>query len=96
MIRVEAGAFVTFIAANGARYVRIINLSMKAAASQMSETEKRFDYVEHALVGLRSVTYYGNVRERRKGWKHRETDPVRQPSARGLVREQHSLRSSWS
>jgi hypothetical protein len=46
MVRVEAGAFITFIAANGAGYVRIVKPSMKTDASLMSETEKRFDYVE--------------------------------------------------
>jgi hypothetical protein len=35
---------------------------MKAAASLMGETEKRFDYAEHVLTGLKSVTYYGSAR----------------------------------
>jgi hypothetical protein len=32
------------------------------AASLMSPTEKQFDYVEHLLFGLRSITYYGTTR----------------------------------
>ena len=57
--RVESGAFVTFVAVNGSGYVRIIKPEMKKAASLMSETEDLYDYVEHLLIGLRSVTYYG-------------------------------------
>ena len=59
MVRVDSGGFVTYVAANGAGYVRVVKPEAKAAAAQMSGTEERFDYVEHALVGLRSVTYYG-------------------------------------
>ncbi len=56
---VQSGAFVTFVATNGSGYVRIIPSNLKEAASLMDETEKKYDYVEHMLIGLRSVTYYG-------------------------------------
>lgn len=59
--RVESGAFITFIALNGSGYVRLIKPEMKEAASLMSETEQKFDYVEHVNIGLRSVTYYGRA-----------------------------------
>jgi len=59
MVRVDSGAFITYVAANGAGYVRVVKPDAKAAAAVMSGTEERFDYVEHALIGLRSVTYYG-------------------------------------
>lgn len=59
MVRRESGAFVTFIAINGSGYVRIILPNMKEATSLMEKTEDIFDYVEHLLIGLRSVTYYG-------------------------------------
>lgn len=62
MVRLERGAFITYVAVNGAGYVRVISPSFKAAASQMSPTEERFDYVEHALIGLRSVTYWGKAK----------------------------------
>lgn len=58
----EIGAFITFLAADGSGYVRIIKPALKGAASQMSPTEKTFDYVEHLLMGLRSITYYGTSR----------------------------------
>jgi len=59
LVRIVSGGFVTFLAVDGAGYVRIIVPEMKEAVSLMSGTEKRFDYVEHLLLGLRSVTYYG-------------------------------------
>ena len=62
MVRVVSGAFVTYIALNGSGYVRVIGKNLKDTASLMSPTEESFDYVEHILIGLRSVTYYGNSR----------------------------------
>ena len=56
MVQVEGSAFVTYIALNGSGYVRVVKPDTKAAASLMSPTEERFDYVEHAVLGLRSVT----------------------------------------
>ena len=55
------GAFITFVAVDGAGYVRVITQEGKSAAAQLSPAEQKFDYVEHVLVGLRSVTYYGNA-----------------------------------
>ncbi len=59
LVRIESGAFITFLAINGSGYVRVLKESHKDAASLMSVTEKQFDYAEHLLIGLRSVTYYG-------------------------------------
>jgi hypothetical protein len=59
LVEIDSGAFITYVAANGAGYIRVLKQSSKAVASEMSATEARFDYVEHALVGLRSITYYG-------------------------------------
>lgn len=56
---ISAGAFITFFALNGSGYIRIVNPEMKEAASIMGGTEKEFDYVEHLLIGLKSITYYG-------------------------------------
>lgn len=61
MLKRDAGAFVTFIAVDGAGYVRIIKPDFKeAVVIAMTQTEKKFDYVEHLTTGLRSVIYYGN------------------------------------
>ncbi len=56
---IDSGGFFTFIAMSGSGYIRVIKGDFKQAASQISETEKDFDYVEHLVLGLRSVTYYG-------------------------------------
>lgn len=61
MLKIDAGAFVTFIAVDGAGYVRIIKTGFKeAVVMAMTQTEKKFDYVEHLTTGLRSITYFGN------------------------------------
>ncbi len=62
MVRLERGAFITYLAVNGSGYVRVIAPDMKQAAALMGETEAKFDYVEHLLIGLKSVTYYGSLR----------------------------------
>jgi hypothetical protein len=59
LVRTESGAFITFVAVNGSGYVRFINPKMKQAAALMSETEAKYDYVEHLVIGLGSVTYWG-------------------------------------
>lgn len=62
MTQIQSGAFVTFVAMSGAGYVRIIPPDLKEAASLMDKTEKKYDYVEHMLIGLKSVAYYGKSR----------------------------------
>jgi hypothetical protein len=63
MNRSTSGAFVTFIAKNGSGYVRFILPDSKNAASLMGNTETEFDYVEHLLIGLKSVSYYGRAKK---------------------------------
>ena len=58
---VKSSGFITFYAIDGSGYVRMTAPGMKEVVSAMSETESEFDYVEHLLIGLRSVTYYGVV-----------------------------------
>jgi hypothetical protein len=60
LVKIDTGgAFLIFLAADGSGYIRVIKKDLKEAASLMSATERTFDYVEHLLLGLRSVTYYG-------------------------------------
>lgn len=59
LVAVQSGAFTTFTATNGSGYVRVLDPQMKQAATLMGGPESKYDYVEHLLVGLRSVTYYG-------------------------------------
>lgn len=63
LIPISIGAFITFWAANGSGYVRIVKPGMKGTVremgSLMGDPEEKYDYVEHLLLGLKSVTYYG-------------------------------------
>ncbi len=59
LVPLSSGAYITFLAMNGSGYVRIIQPGMKEIVAQMDVTEKEYDYVEHLLIGLKSVTYYG-------------------------------------
>jgi hypothetical protein len=54
-----SGAFTTYVAIDGSGYVRVIIPGAKGPAAMMSPTEEKFDYAEHLILGLRSVTYYG-------------------------------------
>ena len=61
LVAIDAGAFVTYFAVNGSGYVRVIKPEMKGAASLLGGPEAQYDYVEHLLQGLRSITYYGTL-----------------------------------
>jgi hypothetical protein len=63
LFRVDAGAFITYIAVNGSGYVKAVKPDLKEAAALMSDAEARYDYAEHLTIGLRSITYYGSTRE---------------------------------
>jgi hypothetical protein len=63
LVLIEGVAFITFIAADGSGYIRVTMPNRKKAAAVTGGTEAEFDYVEHLLIGLRSVTYYGKARE---------------------------------
>jgi len=62
LVAFSSGAFTTYVALDGSGFVRVVDPASKASASLMSPTEAKFEYVEHLLVGLRSVTYYGTAR----------------------------------
>jgi hypothetical protein len=63
LIPIESGTFITYLAANGSGYVRIIKPELKGEVKKfgaaVGDPEGTFDYVEHLLLGLKSVTYYG-------------------------------------
>ena len=60
---IASGAFITYWAINGSGYVRLVRPEMKGELRKLGavagDPEKKFDYVEHLLLGLKSVTYYG-------------------------------------
>jgi len=57
LISVQSGIYTTFIAVNGAGYVRIIDPEMKKIA--FKEGDQPYDYMEHLLLGLSTISYYG-------------------------------------
>jgi hypothetical protein len=62
LIPIASGAFITYWAVNATGYVRVVNPEMKELVKQTAvpgDPEEKFDYVEHLLLGLKSVTYYG-------------------------------------
>ncbi len=63
LMPVSSGAFITYLAVNGSGYVRVIKPEMIAEVRQLGamagDPEGQYDYVEHLLIGLKSVTYYG-------------------------------------
>ncbi|MBU0573842.1 MAG: hypothetical protein KKH83_05145 [Candidatus Margulisbacteria bacterium] len=59
LIPIKSGAFITLIATNGSGYIRIIPKAYKELTAITEYAEAEFDYVEHLLIGLSSVTYYG-------------------------------------
>ena len=60
LVKIDTGgAFIIYVAVDGSGYIRQIKPNFKNAASLMSSTEKSFDYIEHLLLGLRTITYYG-------------------------------------
>jgi hypothetical protein len=61
LVQVTSGAFITYLAVDGAGFIRTIDPSSRTAAALLSDTESTFEYVEHLNLGLRSVTYYGKM-----------------------------------
>ncbi|MFH1931710.1 MAG: hypothetical protein ABIN18_09010 [Pseudomonadota bacterium] len=66
LIPISSGAFITYWAVNGSGYVRIVKPEMKKEIKQLGavagDPEEKFDYVEHLLLGLKSITYYGRMK----------------------------------
>lgn len=63
LISMSSGAFITYWAVNGSGYVRVVKPEMKKEVKLIGalakDPEGQYDYVEHLLLGLKSVTYYG-------------------------------------
>ena len=66
LLPIASGAFITYWAANGSGYVRVTKPEMRAELKRMApvagDPDAKFDYVEHLLLGLKSVTYYGTAK----------------------------------
>jgi hypothetical protein len=66
LLPTTSGAFITYWAINGSGYVRTTKPEMRTEVRKMGvalrDPEARFDYVEHLLLGLKSITYYGTAK----------------------------------
>lgn len=60
LIPTQSGIYTTFIATTGAGYVRIIDPEMKKKI--FKEGGQPYDYLEHLLLGLSTISYYGTSR----------------------------------
>lgn len=64
LIKIDSGAFTTYIAENGSGYIRIskpgLRELIKNSATHTNDPEAHFNYVEHLLIELKSITYWGN------------------------------------
>jgi hypothetical protein len=58
LVRIQSGAFVTYIATDGSGFIRVILPDLKEAASMMSKTEEKYDYVESMYIGISLLTYF--------------------------------------
>lgn len=61
LLKLEGGAYVTYVAITGAGYVRVLSPSIRKAlaATAAEQREKKFVYMEHMVNQLGSVTYFG-------------------------------------
>ncbi len=57
LIPLQSGIYTTFIATNGAGYIRIIGAEAKKVL--FKKGEQPYDYMEHLLLGLSTISYYG-------------------------------------
>jgi hypothetical protein len=61
MVKQESGSYVTYTAASGAGYVRVLGPALRAATHQLpaEQRAREFIYTEHMLHQLGSITYFG-------------------------------------
>lgn len=53
----RSGIYTIFVAVNGSGYIRIIGPEMKKIIFKKGEIP--YDYMEHLLLGLSTISYYG-------------------------------------
>ena len=61
LIKRESGAYITYVAANGAGYVRVLIPAMRKLndSTPGNQRTKEFMYMEHMVNQMGSITYYG-------------------------------------
>ena len=63
--RFEHGSFVTFVAMDGSGYVRLLDPDARSIFDGLNRTDGDYDYVEHFILGMTTVTYFGYRRDQR-------------------------------
>jgi len=56
--KIEAANFITYLALDGSGYIRIGNEEWKSKM-RMKYPKYNFDYMEHMVIGLGSLSYFG-------------------------------------
>ena len=59
--KVVGGAYITFKRLNRPDYVRIVDPNMKKGTAIVDEAASKYDYVEHIVTHMTTVTYYGQM-----------------------------------
>ena len=61
LVRTQSGVYVTYLAANGSGYIRVLNDAMREMYTLLTDDEKQnnYLYMEHLIHRLGSITYYG-------------------------------------
>jgi hypothetical protein len=59
LIPAQSGIYTTYMAINGSGYIRIIDPEAKKAL--FKDEELPYNYMEHLLLGLSTITYYGET-----------------------------------
>lgn len=61
LVPTHSGIYITFIAVNGAGYIRVLNDAMREMYNLLPEEEKQkiYLYLEHLVHQMGSITYYG-------------------------------------
>jgi hypothetical protein len=61
LIKRESGAYITYVAANGAGYVRVLIPAMRKLIDSTPQSQRtgEFVYMEHMVILMGSITYYG-------------------------------------
>lgn len=61
LIRTESGIYITYTATNGSGYIRTLNPTAREVFLNAPPNNQigQITYIEHLLLGLESITYYG-------------------------------------
>lgn len=61
LVKTESGIYITYVAVNGSGYIKTLNPSARAVFIESPQNDQigQITYIEHLLLGLESITYYG-------------------------------------